>query len=493
MKNILKMGLFGIGIVLFLYVGIWQWMICRIYVGPGEMLVITSKFGNKNPDPINQRVVSKEMKGIWRQVRGEGRHFYNPIAYKTNKDQFVIEIQAGEVGIVNSLSGKPLPEGDFLVEKGDFKGILQAPLTPGKWRLNPFAFRVEKVPATIIEPGFVGCVTRQTGDIAPENRLAGPTERGIQANVLQPGIYYLNPREFSVEPVEIGYRRITLNGVKFPSHDSFPIELDISVVWGVLPKNVPAIIKHYGNVDAVIEKVIRPQVESICRIEGSKYGAKDFIEGTTREKFQNTFTSQLEHEAKIRNIAILIGLVRRISVPMEVRGPIQKSKIANEEQATKEQQRLTQVVLNQLEELKADVKKGVREVEAETAKLVAMINANGDKEIARIGAEKTVEVAIVMKEVAFIEAKRHRILGKAQADVTELLRRAEADRFKQNVAAMQSPDAYANYVFVKGIRDDLRIDLRYAGPGTFWTDIPKAARDLKNAAAMKILEKSQGN
>ncbi len=281
--------------------------------------------------------------------------------------------------------------------------------------------------------------------------------------------------------------------MKFPSHDSFPIELDISVVWGVLPKNVPAIIKQYGNVDAVIDKVIRPQVESICRIEGSKYGAKDFIEGTTREKFQNTFTSQLEEEAERRDIAIMIGLVRRINVPMEVRGPIQKSKIANEQQTTKEEQRVTQVVLNELEELKADVTKGVREVEAETKKLVAEITANGEKEVAKITAQKTVEVAKVMKEVAGISAQRERILGKAQADVTELLRRAEADRFKQNVNAMKSPEAYANYIFAKGIRDDLKIDLRYAGKGTFWTDIPKAARDLKSAAAMKILEESQGN
>ncbi len=493
MKSILKMALFGIGLFLVLYVGVWQWMICRVYVAPGEMLVITSKFGNENPDPVNQRVVDQKTKGIWRQVRGEGRHFYNPIMYKSNTDQSVFEIQAGEVGIINSLSGKPLPEGEFLVEKGNFKGIIQQPLTPGKWRLNPFAFRITRVPATIIEPGFVGCVTRQTGDVAPEGRLAKPTERGIQAKVLQPGIYYLNPREFNVEPVEIGYRQITFNGVKFPSHDSFPIELDISVVWGVLPKNVPAIIKQYGNVDAVIDKVIRPQVESICRIEGSKYGAKDFIEGTTREKFQNTFTSQLEQEAERRDIAIMIGLVRRINVPMEVRGPIQKSKIANEQQTTKEEQRVTQVVLNELEELKADVTKGVREVEAETRKLVAEITANGDKEVAQITAQKTVEVAKVMKEVAGISAQRTRILGKAQADVAELLRRAEADRFKQNVAAMKSPEAYANYIFAKGIRDDLKIDLRYAGPGTFWTDIPKAARDLKSAAAMKILEKSQGN
>ena len=84
-----------------------------------------------------------------------------------------------------------------------------------------------------------------------------------------------------VDAVEIGYRQITMKGVSFPSKDGFSIKIDISVVYGLQPKDVPVIINRLGNINEVVDKVIHPQVESICRIEGSKYGAKELIEGET--------------------------------------------------------------------------------------------------------------------------------------------------------------------------------------------------------------------
>ena len=56
---------------------------------------------------------------------------------------------------------------------------------------------------------------------------------------------------------------------------------------------------------------------------------------------------------------------------------------------------------------------------------------------------------------------------------------------------MGSPAAYANYAFAKGLPDDLKIWVRYAGPGTFWTDLPAGAKAIEEAAARKILEKDQ--
>jgi regulator of protease activity HflC (stomatin/prohibitin superfamily) len=475
---------------LILYVGVWKWMICRVYVGPGQVLVITSKFGEENKDPDNQRVVPEGTQGILKEVRGEGRHFYDPIAYTTDTRSEVIEIEPEQIAFVESMSGTPLTGAEFLAEEGQ-KGPMRRPLTPGKWRLNPFAAKATVVQATVIAPGFVGCVTRLSGGAPPEGRLADETQRGIQRKVLQPGVYYLNPREFKVDSVWVGYKEITLEDVTFPSKDGFTIKLDISVVWGLHPKDVPVIMSRIGNPEAVVQKIIRPQVESICRIEGSKYGAKEFIEGTSREQFQNAFTQQLFEEAKARNIELFIGLVRDIEVPLELREPIQKSKIAAEEQLTKEEQRKTQVVQNELEELKAQVEKGVREVGAETEKMVAEVRATGERKVATIGAEKEVAVADVARKVAEAKAEQTRILGKADAEVTELLQKAEADKFQKNVAALGNPEAYANYIFATKLPDELRIYLRYAGPGTFWTDLPAGAKSLEDAAMRKILEREQ--
>jgi hypothetical protein len=491
MKTQLKAGLSLAAIVLFLYVGVWKWGICRVYVHPGQMLVVTSKFGKENPDPDNLRVVPDGTQGVWRDVRGEGRHFYNPIEFMVETHGAVVEIPPGQIGLVESMSGTSLPSGEFLADEGQ-KGIQRRVLTPGKWRLNPYAVRITPQPATRVRPGYVGCVTHLSGPYPAEGQLAEGHQRGIQKNVIQPGLYHLNPREFKVDEVWVGYSEITLEGVSFPSRDGFTIQLDISVVWGLTPGNVPLIINRFGNTQAVIDKIIRPQTESICRIEGSKYGAKEFIEGTSREQFQKTFTEQLVHEAKVRNIDVIIGLVRDIHVPLELREPIQKAKIAAEEQLTKEEQRKTQVVLNELEELRAGVEKGVREVAAETEKMVANLKAEGARKVATTAADKDVLVAEINNKVAQLQAERERILGKADADVIELMKKAEADRFQKNVAAMGNPEAYANYIFASKLPDDLRIHLRYAGPGTFWTDLPPGARMLEEAAARKILERETG-
>ena len=489
MKRWIKSLIFLVVLFVFLYVGVWQWMFCREYVAPGEILVISAKFGDDNPDPDNQRVVDEGTQGIQRDVRGEGRHFYSPLFYKRDTSSTVVTVAPDEIGVVKSLSGTALPEGEFLAGPGQ-KGMTRDALTPGAWRLNPSAAEVTVVKAAHVKPGFVGCVTALAGRDEPKNRLSKPGERGVQEKVLQPGLYYLNPKEFKVDHVEIGYLHMELAGVSFPSKDSFTISLDVSVVYGLLPEEVPHIIKSYGDIAAVRDKIIMPQVESISRIEGSRYAAMELIEGDTREKFQQTFTDQLQLQARERHVDILIGLVRDVNVPMEVRDPIQKSKIAVEEQRMKQMQQETQVVQNELEEIKADVQKGVREVAAETEKLVAQTRAEGARQVAGIAAQQQVEVARIMKEVATVEAERERTLGRAAATVTELLKRAEADRFKQNVGAMgNNPGAYANYVFALGLPDDLRIDVRYAGEGTFWTDLPFSGdKTMMDAAARKILQ-----
>lgn len=489
-SNLAKAAALLAAFVVVFYLGFWQWMVCRVYVDPGETLMVSSKFGKDNPRPDLDRVVDQGTKGVWREVFGEGRYFFNPIEYKTETKPATADIGPEQVGIVESMSGESLKPGQFLAKQGQM-GILERPLTPGKWRLNPIATKVTAVPAVQIKPGAVGVVTHLSGDAPPEGQLAEPHQRGIQRNVLQPGIYFLNPREYKVDEVEAGYQEITILDVTFPSKDGFTIKLDVTVVWGLLPKNLPTILARFGDVKAVIDKIIRPQIESICRIEGSKYGAKDFIEGSSREQFQKTFTSQLHEETQIRNIDLLIALVRDIDVPLELRQPIQNAKIAAEEQLTKEEQRKTQTIENELQELKSEVEKGVREVGAETQKIIAEARATGEKKVATTRGEQEVAIADILRQVADLEAERERILGKADADVIELAQKAEADRFQKNVQALGDPEAYANYIFATKLPDDLKIYLRYAGAGTFWTDLPQGLKDIERAASLKLLDKLQ--
>ncbi len=480
MPLILKYGFLAVLVIVVGYLFVWKWVISRVYVGPGEMMVITAKVGKTNENPSWYQVVKKGVKGIQKEPIGEGRHFYNPFLYKRKLYPSIIEILPKQLGVVVSRSGKPIPDDRILANDGE-KGILRAPLTPGKWRLNPYAYKLEKVNAVAIRPGYVGCVIALDKD--PETG-----KKGILKKVLQPGLYYINPRAYRVEEVEIGYRNITLENIKFKSIDSFDIELDVSVVWGLRPKNVHHIIRTLGNINEIISKIIRPQVNTIVRLEGSKYRAREFIEGKTREAFQHQVTKRLKAVCKEKKIEVLIGLVRNIEIPKEVRDPINQSKIAVEERITKIEMRKTQEIENKLEELKADVQKGIREVKAGTTKIVAEVEANGQRKVLQIKGETEVKVAEINRKTAEIQAQIELVRGKAKAQVIEMLKSSKADEFVQFAKALGSGQALARYTFTQNLPKDLKIMLRYAGPGTFWTDM-NGKGGLNSAANAKILSK----
>lgn len=480
-------------LAVFLYVFVWKWTICRVYVPPGEMIVLSARLGTSNPDALNERVVDEGFQGVRKRVLGEGRYFINPLFYEITRHK-AIRIENDEIGLVKSTTGQPLPTESFLVEvekEKDIyarKGIWTKVLTPGVWRLNPVAFEFERAKAVKVLPGYVGCVTAMSGADPGEGKLADDGQRGVRKKVLQPGIYYVNQKAAKIVPVEVGYRELAIDDVQFPSRDGFTIQVDVTVVWGLEPKDVPHVMMHLGNVDEVATKILSPQIESICRIEGSKHSAKELIEGDSREKFQNEFRDQLAAVCKAKSISVRLGLVRSIDVPIEVRQPIQQARVATEERRTKIEQLTTQQKVNALSDLTSDIEKGVRETAADTEKEVAMLRAEGEKEVAKIQGERMVSVAKIEKEIAEKAAQRTRLLGEADATVTRALGEAEADKLKQSVDAIGGPAVYANYQFANNLPETFKVFIRYAGPGTFWTDLPAGAKAINDAASLKILQ-----
>ena len=98
--------------------------------------------------------------------------------------------------------------------------------------------------------------------------VVGPTQRGILKDVLQPGIYYLNPRLVKVNVVPVGYGAITLDertnqaGIRFYSYDGYQVEADFTVVWGRSPADAPNIVANIGNYDnPAFERLIALQAK----------------------------------------------------------------------------------------------------------------------------------------------------------------------------------------------------------------------------------------
>jgi hypothetical protein len=452
---------------------------------------------------------------------GPGRHFYSPLEYETQlvKDEVV---PPGKIGVVISKIGKPLPEGTYLVDEKGYRGILRKVLTPGRYRINKYGFdaKILDVAAcaepgtavkrgaddpTLIPPGYVGVVT---------NKASDPTTgagRGIQPQVLQPGIYFLNPEEKRVNIISIGYSETSLTvearrsgadnstvqaasqgqnrgdrlgvsstddpvytpgkGIEFPSSDAFPIHMDYTAIWGVLPGQAPDVVRQFGTLKDVEQKAILPQIESICRLHGSRRGAVDLLVGDTREQFQNETSAELERVLSAKKLSLLFGLTRHIYVPKAVREPIQKSKVADELTKTRDQEQLTAKAQADLTEAKAKVVFEEKRTRAETGKLVAQVEAEGEKKAKEIEAVTEKLKAEIDAKSAAIEAQTTRLLGEAKARSVQLSREARAQRFQLLVKALGGTDAYERYIFAEGLPADLRVGIFHAGPGTMWTDL----------------------
>ena len=547
MNSIKKLILAGtmLLVVLFGFYLTVHWVFERAYVGPDEALMVINKFGDPLPaDRIVVPVNDDRYKGVQQELRGPGRYFLNPVTHDW-KVVPLTKIYAGDpaawtfdsdghikdkntiprIGLVALKEGKTPPPGMDVVEAG-YKGIQRDVLTPGTYKINPQQYDVTLEYATIVPPGSVGVVTRLTGDMGPVESaplttapttqagaltrlVAGPNQRGILKDVLQPGIYYLNPRLVKVNIVPVGYDAITLEhkggaikggmrspedtSIRFYSSDGYQIEADFTVVWGRTPTDAPNIVANIGGVDKVRDNVIEPAMKAACQNEGARYTAKELIQGSTRSEFQDALSSSLEKHMKARNVHVLLALIRNITVRDNtgrdqtngLLATIQQTNIEIEKDLTNQQKTTTATKKATLEQEEKLIDVARETVAAETKVKTAGLQAEGDKKAAEIAAKLELDVADIEKQIAELDAQRTQILGKAAADVDKMKNEAEAKGAKLMIDAFGTPQSYNLYTFAKNFEPkDLR--LIFAGPGTLWTDL----KSFEQVGATKIVQQS---
>ena len=565
MKTALKM-LAVAGVVLGLPWFIWQWGFCRFYVGPDQMAVITAKMVGTELPP-GQILAQKGQRGIQEDVLGEGRHFLNPWLYDWEIRPVVV-IPPGKVGVVTSKVGDPLPEGEFLAERGQ-KGIWRNVLGPGKYRLNPVGYQIDIVDAISIPVGYDGVVTSLSGTQTQPSEFAQKGEKGVRRDVLQPGLYFVNPREYKVDVLEIGVNQVSLLGkgggavitkslqtsqntamdrlqlnvlqeqqakradyiqseasagmrlglsrlapaapvapaasrrragkdmemddytvapaavpaslsfvlnqfVEFPSRDGFEISLDMTVEFELRPKDVAWIFRTYGDLPAAVDKVIMPQILSVSRLKGSAYGAKDFIVGEGREKFQGELTEALAATLAEKRIQIHAALIRHVNVPDQILNPIQQASLAQEQDLTNQEKQNTAKKQAELNTELSLIGQRREQVAQETEKLKAVIKADEEKQVAEIRGDTMRQTAEIEKQTAGVRAERITTLGSADAEVVRLIEGERAKGQQLKVKAFGDAEAYNLWTLAGALGDDLKINILHAGPGTLWTDLEKA-------------------
>lgn len=170
--------------------------------------------------------------GIQAKVLPPGLHVLIPFLFKVQKTPMVA-IGEDEVGIVESIDGRPLDPGRifarrvlthdsyqdgmrFLVNGGQ-KGTQVDVLPPGQFRINTYLFRIRVEKAVIVAANHVAVVTARDGAAMEPGRLlarrveghmafqdaeaflANLGQRGPQIELILPGRYRLNTDFFAAE------------------------------------------------------------------------------------------------------------------------------------------------------------------------------------------------------------------------------------------------------------------------------------------------------
>lgn len=184
---------------------------------PGKILALNGEAG----DQVDA-LASGVHYGLW------------PWQYSVRNEALTI-IPEGQVGVVESRDGAPLADGHIIgshvncdmfqdarafLEGGGQRGPQGMVIPEGSYRINTLLFNVTKVEITSIEKNQIGIVEAHGGTPIPNGRvlakhvdcnsfqdahafLTGGGERGPQISIIPNGQYRINPRLFSVTPVDV--------------------------------------------------------------------------------------------------------------------------------------------------------------------------------------------------------------------------------------------------------------------------------------------------
>ncbi len=321
-----------------------------VVVDQDEVGILHRQFFGK-PLPTGQVIARNGEMGPQAEMLGPGWHFgYLPFVYSVNVYK-ITTVQPGQAGFVTARDGQPLPENEMFapawtsaqdmldpvkfLAQGGRRGPQTTVLTPGTYRFNTALHEVTPVPALQVDAGTVAVIKSNTGQVwtpaagAAESVNGVPLVprgfRGVLAEPLLPGGYYLNTRAYIPTVVKTTQRNYTYQGpignapaprtaaqrtaagaaaragaaasganedwsVVVRSKDGFSFPVDVRVACAVEAKNAPYLVALLGNPDAVVQddqedaklemleaRIVLPVVRAIFRNVAETMGALEFV------------------------------------------------------------------------------------------------------------------------------------------------------------------------------------------------------------------------
>ena len=447
----------GMGVLLFIPVFIW--FFCRIEPESGEIAILIHKTGQDLPS--GQILAENDsQKGIQLEVLSEGRYFRNPYSWDWRMDS-ITDIPAGKLGVLTRLYGKDLRPNQIIADASS-KGIVADVLSPGKYRINPYAYRVDQFDAITIRPGYVGVVTSLNGtDVLgglATNKANGflvePGMKGVLPAVLDPGTYYLNPYLVSVAEVNLQSQRFEMSGgdaINFLTMDGFSVMVEGTIEFALLGEKAALLTHRVGDMNDIIKKVILPRARGFSRIEGSKHPATTFIVGETRQQFQKDLELHLRSTCEKWGVSIRSVLIRNITPPDAISSIIRDREVAVQESHKYEQEISQANSKAELVRQEMLAKQSGEKVEADTSRIRALIAAEQEQSVRVVQASRELEVAKIENEAALAQASATILKAEAEAAVITMQNVAESTVLANQVLAFSNGMNFARNAFYKKV------------------------------------------
>lgn len=384
-------------------------------------------------------------KGRQTAIIAPGSYRINTLLFEVSLTDMT-QIPDNAVGIITTLEGKPLDEGqiagkiigehnkfqdvDVFLNSGGYKGLQEQVILAGSYFLNPWFVKLEMVKMTEIPIGSVGVVISYVGEEGKDlsgiefkhGNIVEKGYKGVWGEALGPGKYPINPYIMKTELVpttnlvlnwasarsEAHQLDKNLSTITVRSKDGFPFDLDVSQIIHIPSNEAPKVIARFGNMINLVGQVLEPTIGNYFRNSAQDSDVIAFL-GTRKER-QQSARDHISSVLEQYNVSAVDTLIGDIVPPETLMKTLTDRKIAEEQKTTFEMQKLAQETRQSLEKetAVADIQKEI--VTADQGVLIA----------------ERVAAAVVKK--ANGEAEKTRLLAKANAEQISLMGNAEAEK-----------------------------------------------------------------
>lgn len=349
---------------------------------------------------------------------------------------------------------------DKFLENGGQRGLQEQVIQAGNYSLNPWAVKIESVPMTEIPIGYVGVVNSFVGDAGVDitgsgfkhGNIVNKGQKGVCITPLDPGKYPVNPYTHRVERVpttnlvlnwangrnESHKLDSNLSTITVRSKDGFPFNLDVSQIIHIPSTEAPKVIARFGSMQNLVSQVLEPTIGNYFRNSAQDSDVISFL--TTRQTRQNAAKEAISRVLEEYNVHAVDTLIGDINPPESLMKTLTDRKIAQEEEITFQTQTKAQDMRKTLESAKA-----LANMQGD------MVSAQQSVEISQRQAEATVKKtegeakalelkagaqASAKKIMAQADAEQIKLTGDAEAAKIEAIGKATAESYQLQVAAM---------------------------------------------------------